>query len=273
MLDMRVSKNLYCSASLLFIPFLAPSSIAATSTWEGTYVGAYLGGGFGNQHASTNVGNLNNTSYFATQADINAVNNAGTSTQSPSSFIAGVSAGHDWAWEQLAFGIVIDYGALPLESSRNVNNKIYPDNQNIYSIETSLKTNWLFTLRGRLGYQTTLYSPCLLYVTGGVAMTQLEVQNKFNDDSSLAGLGKSRQSQNQIGVAAGVGVEFALYKRVSIDVEYLYVNFPSIKTMNFISNSQAGFGIPQQSLNSPFSTTGNLHASLFKVGLNYLFYS
>lgn len=251
--------------------FLISTSVSANALpWQGPYAGIYLGGGFGNNHMSTNAGNPTNTSYFTTSADINAVQSASSWQKKPERLIAGLRAGHDWSWNQIVYGAVLDYGTFSLSSSTNVNST-YPDNLDQYSIYTSMSTNWLFTLRGRLGYQKALSLPCLFYFTGGMAMTKLGVSSYFNDNSLLEGMGSNETSQNQIGWAAGAGIDVAALKHVTVNIEYLYINIPSVNTMRSISNTQAGFGIPEQSLISPLSTIANFHANLFKIGFNYQF--
>lgn len=263
----------YVLASLLFTGGLAPNLAlsATTSPWQGPYLGVYAGGGFGHNHTSTNVGGVTSTSYFTTSANIGAVNNAATSTNTPSSIVGGIEAGHDWAWKEVVYGLILDYGALPFSSSEGVKNMLYPDNANAYSVSTSVNSNWLFTLRGRLGYSLPLRWSTLLYLTGGMAMTQLSVKNNFNDNSDLSGAGGGAISENKIGWTAGVGVELLSYKRISIDLEYLYIHIPSVNVTSSISNTQGGFGIPVQSLTSPFTTTGQFYANLLKIGINYRF--
>lgn len=262
---------------LVLISFLLPASaaIASTSPWQGPYIGAYVGGAFGNTHASTNAGAVTSTSYFTTGTDVNAVNTAGSFQKNPSTGIIGIQAGHDWAWKQLIYGIAADYGALPLSSSDTVT-QTYSSGSDQYSVYTAVNTNWLFTLRGRLGYETEMnfprfHWPSLLYVTGGLALAKLEVNNNFSDNSALAGAGGISTSQNQIGWTAGVGIEAMIYDHVSVDLQYLYMNIPSVKTTSSITNTAGGFGIPEQSLTNSFVTTGKLHANLFQVGLNYRF--
>ncbi len=259
----------YTLASLLFFSFSTVS--IATPNWQSPYVGVYLGGGISNDHLSTNTGSVTNTSYFTNSANISAVNNAGTSVRNPASIIAGFQAGHDWAYKQVVYGIAFDYGAFPFSSSKNVSNIAYPDNSGTYSIKTSMSTNWLFTLRGRVGYQTMLHWPSLFYATGGLAVTQLKVSNSFSDNTGYAGAGGNSTAENQIGWTGGIGIELASLEHASVDLEYLYVYMPSVKISSAITNTQAGFGIPAQSLTSPFSTTGKFHTSLLKLALNYRF--
>lgn len=264
-------RNFLRAFTFLLLSFSMPASVlAATLMWQGPYAGAYLGGGFGNINPSTNAGSATSTSYFSTSADINAVNNAGTWTNNAGTVIAGIQAGHDWGWKQLVYGVAVDYGMLPLSSSSTTSNT-YPGASDQYSVYTSMQTNWLFTFRGRAGYQPMLPVPTLLYLTGGMAITQLKIHNSFNDNSALAGTGSSTTAQNQIGWTAGVGIEIAAFNHTSVDFEYLYVNVPSVKSMGTISNANGGFGIPPQSMNSPFSTSADFYANIFKIGLTYRF--
>jgi outer membrane immunogenic protein len=271
MLSVANQRNLrYVFASVL-LSFSIPTSVLATTLiWQGPYAGAYLGGGFGNNRISTNAGSVASTSYFATSTDINAVNNAGTWSKDPMTMIVGIQAGHDWVWKQMVYGVAFDYSTLSLSSSRTAANS-YADNSGQYSVYTSMQTNWLFTLRGRAGYQTMLRLPSLFYITAGMAMTQLKVGNGFNDNSALVGAGSSNTSQNKIGWTAGAGIEIASFKHGSVDMEYLYVSVPSVKTSGSISNTQGGFGIPAQSMANPLSSTANFHANIVKIGLNYRF--
>jgi len=273
-------RNLRCILAPLLLTFFSmPVSAAAIPSWQGPYVGVYVGGGIGGNRVSTDVGTVvidpntdSNTSYFVTSQDINSINHAGSFNKNPDSMIAGIEAGQDWVWNNMVYGVVLDYSALPLNSSKSVNNMTYSSSTDQYSLNTSLSTNWLFTLRGRIGYQTVLYDwPSLLYVTGGMALTQLKVSNSFSDNSSTAGAGESHINSNEIGWTFGGGVEFALRRHLSMNVEYAYLDVPSVKTTGSITNSQGGFGIPVNSLTSPFSTTGKFHANLLKIGLKYRF--
>jgi len=254
----------------LLSSILLTTTFAASANWQGPYIGAYLGSGYGNNHINTSVGAVTGNSYFATNADINTINNAGTWTKNPNTEIVGIQIGHDWIWKQMIYGIAMDYGALPLSSSQRIST-FYSSNSDQYSLFTSMSTHQLFTLRGRLGYQTDVYWPSLFYLTGGAAITKLNVKNSFSDNSAFAGRGENQTTENQIGWTVGAGIELASFGNASLNIEYLYVRMPSVKTSSLISNTQEGFGIPLQSLTSPLTTTGQFHASLIRFGLNYRF--
>lgn len=268
MLTTRHSKKLLFTLISLF--FTASAMAEQTSPWSGPYIGAYLGAGIGNNKVSTNVGGVSDTSYFTTTADVNAVNNAGSYNKNPSAMIAGIQFGQDWAYKKMVYGVVFDFSSLSLNSSQH-SNATYPDSTDQYSLSTSMKTNWLLTLRARLGYQVKLHWPALLYATGGMAITRLQVENDFSDTSALSGVGSSQTANNQIGWTLGAGLEFALKPHVSAMLEYDYVDVPSVKTTGLIYNSAAGFGPSLHSLTNTFATTGQFHANLIKIGLNYRF--
>lgn len=254
-----------CSPRLFFavcalLALSAPIAMAHTPTWQGPYLGGYLGGGFGMNDVSTHVDAVSSTAYFSSSAEANAVADAGTWTSNPNNVIAGVQFGHDWVWKHMVYGVVIDYGALPLESSTHGGSTF---------LKTSMNTDWLFTLRPRLGYRLSWYRPTLIYLTGGMAMANVEVANNYNDASPYAGKGKNDTSANQIGWTVGLGIEIAAYQYVSFGLEYLYLQLPSLEAEALVSNTAGGFGIPPHSLNSTLSTTGKFSANLLKFVVNY----
>lgn len=266
----RNLSSLSVSLLLGFSSLYSATALAAHS-WEGPYMGAYVGGAVGDNKVSTDVGDITDVSYFASSANSDAVNHAGSYTAHPGSAIVGIQLGQNWVYKEIVYGVVFDYGALPLDSSDSTT-ELYPDGSGSFSTKTSMNTHWSFTLRGRVGYPTILRRwPSLLYVTGGMAIADVKVKNSFSDTASTAGVGESSHSQNQIGWTAGLGIELASSNNISVDLEYLYIQLPSVKTTGTISNTGGGFGIPVGSLNSTFSTTGKLRANLFKLGLNYRF--
>lgn len=261
--------------NLIFVtPQVFSSTYQTSSTawrWEAPYIGGFLGGAFGNYKTHTDVGALSSTSYFASEDNINSVNQSGTKSLYAQSFMLGIKAGDDWAWENLVIGLVFDYSNFKNKSNLNVT-QTYPDGSGNYSLSLALKTDWLFTFRGRLGwvfFNNTL--PALLYATGGMAITNLNISNTFSDDTLLLGTGSSSLSGNKIGWTVGGGIELAAIKSVSVYAEYLYVNIPTLTTNGRISNSVGGFGIPENSFSSPFLSKANLSSNLVRVGVNYRF--
>lgn len=253
-------------ASLLMLP---TSVFASVAIWQAPYVGGYIGGGFGNNHAATNVGFVTDTSYLVNVADIQTINSSQSYNQHPTAFVGGMQFGHDWVYNQFIYGLVFDFGAMNLTGSRSEN---FVSSSDVLSmVDTSVSSNWLFTLRGRLGRTYMMYYPSLFYVTGGMAMTKLKVKNAYSDDSALAGGGGNSIAQDTIGWTAGIGFEMMTFDRISLGLEYLFVHIPSLTSSSTISNTAAGFGIPALSLNNPFNTRGWINTNLLKLTANYRF--
>jgi opacity protein-like surface antigen len=65
------------------------------------------------------------------------------------------------------WGIEADIQSLDLSDSHGGKFR-YTTNNAPYNLSTSTKTDWLFTLRGRVGYA---FNRSLVYFTGGLAVT------------------------------------------------------------------------------------------------------
>ena len=260
------------SCSVLLVSLLTPVYANQLSPWQGLYIGGYGGVGFNQTKVSTSAGSVGSTSYFNDSADVNAVNNAGTFSYRGENGIAGFEVGENWALNHFVLGVLADYSGFSASSSKSVASQSYPSGSGSYSETISTDLNWLFTLRGRLGYGSTVHQwPSLFYVTAGPVLTKVKMDSSFSDSSSYAGAGGSGSSSYQLGWSAGAGLELFASHNFSIGMEYLYVQIPSVENDSAIGNSQAGFGVPSGSLSSPFVTSGKFSLNLLKVGLNYQF--
>ena len=268
---MFVNKSLILLSSCGLTLFCASNTFALNS-WQGSYLGAYLGAGVAYHDYSATAGGVSANTYFSSANDISAVNQAASPNETPSNAIFGITAGHDYLWKQIVYGVVFDYGAMPLNSSHTASGVSLPSSGDPYQVYTAMSTQWLMTLRGRLGYPTVIYEhPSLFYVTGGLAATQVKISNNYSDTSALSGAGSSQSAENLFGWTAGAGVEVAVFPQTTFDFEYLFIELPSANTTANITNTAAGFGIPANSLSSPLASSGSVTTSLFRVGMNYRF--
>ena len=241
--------------------------------WSGAYLGGYIGGAWGNAPVTTSAGSVTNASYFSSAANINAVAQNASQTFIPSVFIGGGQFGDSWMFKNYVYGFVLDVGSLNLNDKNVVQNSAYPDGSGSYSITTSFNTDWMYTIRGRLGWAPNLTWPAMLYGTGGMAVTKLNVSNQFSDATTLAGVGSGYNNTTINGWTIGVGIEFPITKNLTINSEYLYANFGSVTVQSSVYNSTASFGVDYQALVSPLITTAPLSANFLKIGLNYKFNS
>ena len=240
--------------------------------WSGPYLGGYIGGAWGDSKVTTNTGSVFDTSYFASNANINAVAQNGSQTFIPSVFIGGVQLGDNWMYKNYVYGFVLDFGSLGLRDKKLVTNSAYPDGSGNYDINTSISTDWMYTIRGRLGWAPELSWPVMLYGTGGLAVTKLNVSNQFLDTTTLQGAGIGSSNNTVNGWSIGFGIEFPITQNLTMNGEYLFANFGSVTVPSSVYNSAPAFGGPDyQSLVSPLIATAHLYANFLKVGLNYKF--
>lgn len=266
-----IRSSFICASLWLSSPLLAGTmGEDPIVLWKGSYIGGYLGGAFGSTQITTQTAALSTTTYFSTAANGTAVNQSGTYSTNPNGFIIGVQGGENWVWRNWVFGAAIDYGSFPQQTTRSTTAN-FPDATGIYTVQTSFNTNWLFTLRGRIGTPIEYKWPTLIYVTGGMAMANLTVTNNFSDTSSLLGAGQSSISDNQIGWTVGAGIDLAMTQDLSFNAEYLYVSLPSLTTSGNIANTASGFGIAANEFSSSFATTASVASNLFRIGFHYRF--
>jgi outer membrane immunogenic protein len=259
----------YCGAVLLLATSVSHAGHVPFN-WSGPYLGAYIGGAWGQSNLDTDAGSVTGSSYYISTSDINAVNQSGSPSLSPSAFIGGIQLGDNFVFGRFVYGIVLDYGSFHLSETKNAVGT-YPSGAGNYSEDMSIQTDWLYTMRGRIGYIPMESYPFLVYITGGLALTNPSLSNSFSDDSSLSGVGGGSNDTVQTGWTAGLGLEYPVFRHFTVDAEYLFVQFNSVEIDSAITNSAGGFGILPYSLNNPLETTASLYANLFKIGLNYKF--
>jgi outer membrane immunogenic protein len=118
------------------------------------------------------------------------------------------------------------------------------------------KMKWFSTVRGRVGIATP---NALLYATGGLALAGLQ-----GSITNLTAPGDPTltASHTHVGWTVGGGIEYRLWRHVTVGVEYLYVDLGQ-EHYDF-SNSLPGVPIV-------LGADGTLTASVFRGSLNYRF--
>lgn len=265
----RCARNLSLALFLAVFQLGSYAEAETQTSWSGVYLGGFFGGAFGKYETNLDLGT--STSPYISTTNASSVHESGTATLRPSTFILGIKAGGDWAWEKSVVGLILDYGSLQQESNLQTTLKAYPDGSGSYSLSVTPKTEWLFTLRGRAGIKLEPSWPALLYVTGGMAMTKVHLSTSFSDNTASDGIGSSSISASQIGWAGGAGLELMLSSSLSITTEYLYVHVPKVEVSGSMKNNASGFGVAAGSLTTPYSTSVEFGTSLMRIGVNYRF--
>lgn len=249
--------------------------------WPGAYLGLFLGSASTRATMQTYTGAFTPNSYFGSQDEINEVNQNASGTLSSGLPIGGLQFMNNWQAERFIYGLAFDYSAFSFSESHNVLNMPYPGiDTGSFTLQTSVSTHWLMTARGRIGFVPTLHprSP-LLYLTGGLAMTEIHVSNNFVDYAGLLDVshfgfgvegfqvGQGGASNNAIktGWAYGGGIEMPLSKQWTLSSEYLFLNFGSLSANSTITSPLIA------GVSSPYSTKASLNSQLIKISLNYKF--
>ncbi len=186
-------------ASAADLPRKAPAYVPPAPppiTWTGCYIGANIGGIFGNAKADLGFGEV-------------STNNSG--------FAGGGQIGCDY---QFAGGWVVGFRNMfdgtSLKRDRTV---ALPDTEGPNFGTVSFKTNWFDTLTGRIGYAFT--PGWLIYGQGGVAWANTSA------DITINGFGVGSASKTRTGWTAGGGVEWMFTRGWSAFLEANFMDFGS----------------------------------------------
>ena len=189
-----------------------PAPVATAYNWSGCYVGAYAGGGW--------------ASNSATSRDINGYNALGdTWSYKPNgSVIAGGTLGCNYTvapnW---ILGIEGEAGYM------RVRGAAFDPLSPFIPLDTEALTrvgDWYGVVAGRLGYS---WANWLLYGKAGVAFANVEYG--VNDTNPAGGNTIfTRKSNTQAALAIGGGLEYGLTKNWTVKGEYLYVDFRASDT-------------------------------------------
>ena len=180
---------------------MVPVSYTAASNWDGIFVGAFAGYGWGtlsvDEDFATDFGTDDEYDLDGWQVGVSA----GANITVSEAIVAGIVA--DIAWADIG-------GSYEFEDDVTATSNI----------------DWMGSVRGRLGFDGGAFMP---YVTAGLAFAN----NTVELDTGLAVL---EDSNTHIGWTVGAGVEVAVADNVSLDLLYRYSDYGS-KTYNFDTES------------------------------------
>ena len=191
---------------------------------------------------------------------------SGTGTLSATGFTGGFQAGLNWQTGAFVFGGEADIGLMRTNRSTAATGKFpFTFLGNRYALTESMSTDWLATVRGRIGLAVT--PQLLVYATGGAAFTRVSMSSSYADnaiDSTFpGGTGSAQISRTKTGWTAGGGMQWALDRNWSVKAEYLYADFGAVTMPVPLSNTP---GYTQTML-----VSGDLVTQLVRVGIDYRF--
>lgn len=230
--------------------------VAAPYSWTGFYVGGNVGGAWGTSDATSSIGPGFNP---VNAAFLNALDSP---TLKPSGFTGGLQAGYNYQAGNVVFGVEADFDYFELSRSFAASAPI-PIGGGTFNVSSSVKTDWLFTARPRIGYAA---GNALVYATGGLAVTNIRYKENFFDTPPFpfGDIESSSVSSTRAGWTVGGGVEYALSNQWSAKLEYLYADFGSVST----TGTDIFIGLPY----TTFAHNVDLRTNIVRGGINYKLY-
>jgi outer membrane immunogenic protein len=248
------------SARAADVPVKIPAAMPAKApaapaySWTGCYIGANAGGAASGSDFTTSV---SPGTHLGNPADLAAVDAAGTGSANDSRFIGGGQVGCNWQTGMLMFGVEGDLDSFSTRSTLPVNGTLTTNDA--FTVTNSVKTNWLGTVRPRVGVAA---DRSLVYLTGGVAFTNYSYTQTYVDTLSSA-VGSSSASSNATGWTVGGGWENAWTNNWTFRAEYLFAKFRSINASGAILDTGGG--------TNALRGSADLAVQALRIGMNYKF--
>lgn len=194
----------------------APVAASAPVFWGGWYVGLNAGAVWGDESVSWTA--LSGPGHGFNAAGASDIINSSPGNVRTVGFTGGGQAGYNFQFQSVVAGVEADLQYTGVDGTRAFLSNVFLD-----PYAQSVRSDWLSTVRGRLGVAA---AAGLFYVTGGLAIAQVDLTDNF---LGLHGIGPINSSVSDVraGWTAGGGAEWAVAPRWSIKVEYLHVDLGS----------------------------------------------
>jgi outer membrane immunogenic protein len=252
--------------------------IASVYNWTGFYLGASIGGGWGNRHVDYSANDPAAALLFAPGAASGA---PPAPSFDSSGVLGGVQLGYNWQINpNWVVGVETDFSGSGIKGSGSSSPLLLAPSITATADE---HIKWFGTVRGRLGFLPT--DRLLTYVTGGFAYGRVEHTASYVNNSAIpfgivggtfsftcnaaATCFTGSSSSVNTGWTAGTGFEYALLNNLTLKAEYLYVN---LGRNSVTETARVG------NINAPGSTLSSFNAgysrasfNVARVGLNYRF--
>lgn len=242
---------------------------SSDDSWTGFYVGGF--GGYTNGRAASNLSTIS-ASYIANPTALAGIAKDGTQKINSKGLNGGGTFGYNYQKGKFFVGGEVDFGSNRINKSVTATtlfNSDFPaSSSNTKTITQSVKNDWLFTARPRVGI---VFNKTIVYVTGGVAVTNIKYNGSYGD--TLSGITKesSSFSKTKTGTSVGAGVEFKIVSKWSLKGEYIFTQFGRISTTSTnLTAGDVGFGgdpVPNQ----VFTHSTDLKSHSIRFGVNYRF--
>ena len=234
------------------MPMKAPP--APVYQWTSCYLGANLGGGTSGTNFSSTV---DPGSYLAA-GDAATVSGSGGGGKNADSILPGGQVGCNFQTGTLVLGLEGDFDYFHSNPQFNNNTNTLADG-NTFAISQSLTTNYLATVRPRIGIGADRN---LAYITGGAAFTSISYTEGYADANMPPGTGTASASRTLVGWTAGAGWEYAFADHWTVKAEYLFASFPTTSATGVITGAGG---------TNALHGSSDLVVQLVRAGVNFKF--
>ena len=213
-------------------------------SWQGFYIG--IGGGASKMHSHSHVNGHahqeNSSAYFEDYTIDPSINKALTGYGA----FGTVAAGYNAQYGDLVLGVFSDanIGRTSVAASMTDNSSSSSDDPNNSNPSASAilshKVDLLgdVSLGGRIGY--LMHDNTLVYVLGGYSLANINAKSNLNvthdGPSALTNFSIATKAAGwQAGYIIGGGIEFAITDNLSLQTEYRYANYGTVKSANSVT--------------------------------------
>jgi outer membrane immunogenic protein len=244
----------------------APVMVADPAyNWTGFYVGLNAGASWTDSSffldltPCTLAGSCVGGRVYGNPANQALVSSLGTgAVRGSANFTGGGQIGYNWQVQRTVFGIEADFGYF--DPKLSLSGTGIGTTGDPVTVSQSLRSDWLATVRGRLGYA---WDRALLYVTGGVAISEFHYSQSIVTTLAAA-TGALNVSDTKVGWTVGAGFEYAMTPNWSVKGEYLYAEFDGLAGRSaLVANDGSG------NSNIYNASVGRLENHIARVGVNY----
>lgn len=265
-----VATPLYATLlSLGAMGIAAPAAAQEASPFDGFYVGVNAGVTWGDSQShvtltATGGPPAPSNPIVIPPSDITTINSSASfNAKHHTGFTGGIEAGYNYVLHGgFMVGIETDLDIFDITGNRtsSVTGAVPAGGGTapVYTLSQSVDTDFLWTLRPRIGYATGDF---LIFGSAGLALTTTKYKAHFTDSADASNnVSPARDSNSKTGWTIGAGFAYAITPNISLKGEYMFEDFGH---SNFHGTSSSGV--------LSYDADVHLKSHLFRAGLDYRF--
>ncbi len=210
----------------------------------------------------------NDANNYFVPAVIPEVEHNGSVDLNDSGFTGGAQIGYNRQHGSFVWGVELDFNWLDLNTRRSGTFR-YSTINAPYRLTTQESTDWLMTVRPRVGWALDRF---LLYLTGGLAVTHSHFKQSFEEPPFTPDPVTVSASRTSVGWTIGTGLEVAVWGNWSARAEYLYARFGGTDVEGKLGGADGASAAAGSVDGAKFTNSlSALELHLFRAAINYHF--